>query len=168
MLGEDDARHLGRWVIAQAATDAGINSGGERKTVSPLDQSEAVSFLTSSTGTWRRSRDFWSCLADVDSEDLRERSMQMLGLVMEPEPAPTAPTRVARVDRPAHLPKEGTKQRIVYDLLKRPEGVSIEELMPLLGWKKITCQTVLCSDLPAKFGVKGKRQFDNRYYLAPA
>ena len=163
MHGEEP-RHLARWVITQALRDAGVGSEkGYRLTVSRLDRDEARSFLFSSTGNWRQAREFWCAMADLDADELRRRSMRLLGLENEPEPArvfvPPAPKP------PPRLPRLGSKLALLVDLLNTPEGISLTEMQRTFGWSRVTCSTAVSGDLPAKFGIRSKRGEDGRYRL---
>lgn len=63
-------KQLARAVIERAILD--INMAGR-------DGRLARIFLTTESGPWAKSRDFWADLADVDPAVLRERAHRMLG-----------------------------------------------------------------------------------------
>ncbi len=69
----------------------------------------------------------------------------------EQEDAPQAPTE-------AEAPKEakvraGSKQAVLIDLLKRPEGASIKEIASLLGWQNHTVRGAISRDLKKRLGL---------------
>jgi hypothetical protein len=166
MHGEE-ARHLARWVVTQAIRDAGVGRDYSFKTISRLAQDEARSFLLSATGEWKRSREFWCGIADLDAEELRRRSMLLLGLEKEPEPAaviaPPAPK-----PPPPRGPRPGTKLAALVDLLGSPAGITLTEMQERFGWSRVTCSTAISGDLPHKFGIRSKRGEDGRYRLIEA
>lgn len=168
MLG-DEVRQLARWVITQAIRDGGVARDYSSKTISQLDQDDARSFLLSSTGEWKRSREFWCSIAELDAEELRRRSMHLLGFDKEPESVPAAvsvqtPTR----PRAPHRPRPGTKLAALVDLLGSRDGTSLDEMMERFGWSRVTCSTAISGDLPHKFGIRSKRGPNGRYRLVLA
>lgn len=168
MHGEE-ARQLARWVITQAIRDGAVARDYSSNTISQLVQDEARSFLLSSTGEWKRSREFWCGIADLDAEELRRRSMSLLGLDKEPEPQPaTVIAQSAPKPRAPHGPRPGTKLATLVDLLGSPEGTSLDEMMERFGWSRVTCSTAISGDLPHKFGIRSKRGEDGRYRLVQA
>lgn len=169
---------LARAVIAQALTDAGIHADGrERISVARPVQDAARSFLTAHAGSWKAARCYWADLADLDPEKLRTRTMELLGieppLVKEPQkptsneplrlfypvPKPEKPVRAPKVQAP---PKNPSKRRQVLDMLMRPEGVSVEEVVQRFGWKKATAHSCIRFDV-RNYGVEGLRCRDGRY-----
>jgi hypothetical protein len=168
MHGEE-ARQLARWVITQAIRDGGVARDYSSNTISQLVQDEARSFLLSSTGEWKRSREFWCGIADLDAEELRRRSMSRLGLDKEPEAQPTAviaqPTPKPRAP---YGPRPGTKLAMLVELLGSPAGTTLDEMEERFGWSRVTCSTAISGDLPHKFGIRSKRGPDGRYRLVQA
>jgi hypothetical protein len=168
MLGE--AASLAGGVLLTAINDAGLRSGSaeEMRSVHPVDRAEAISFLTATSGEWRRSREFWCLLSDRCPEQLRRWAAGKLGLPIEiPAPSPKAsePLRLFYpVPKPPKKPRLPRSDRalLIAELLKRPEGVSPEEIMERFGWARSTAFGALTSDL-RKFGFTGKRGSDGRY-----
>lgn len=168
MHGEE-ARHLARWVVTQAIRDAGVGRDYSFKTISQLAQDEARSFLLSPTGEWKRSREFWCVIADLDAEELRRRSLHLLGMEKEPDPLPAAVVAPqAPKPPPPRGPRPGTKLAALVDLLGSPEGVTLSEMQERFGWSRVTCSTAISGDLPHKFGIRSKRGEDGRYRLVQA
>jgi DNA-binding IclR family transcriptional regulator len=58
----------------------------------------------------------------------------------------------------------GPKMVVLQELMKRPEGISPDEVMEQFGWAKSTVMGVLTSDM-RKYGVTGRRGPDGRYRL---
>jgi Protein of unknown function (DUF3489) len=61
-----------------------------------------------------------------------------------PEAAPTARTRT---------PRAGTKQAKMIELLKRPEGATIEQIAQATGWQKHTIRGAISGALKKKLGL---------------
>lgn len=170
----DDAERLAASVLLQAVNDAGLRSGTaeERRATHPCDRSEAVSFLTSGSGEWKRARDFWCGLANRDSDKLRRWAADKLGVPLE-VPAPSLPQSSEPlrlfypVPKPAkqHREARGPKMLMLQDMLRRPEGASPSEVMKQFGWARSTVMGALTSEL-RKYGVIGRRGTDGRYRLA--
>src|SRR5580658_4669493 len=62
-------------------------------------------------------------------------------------------TKAANANRPATAPRSGSKTETILDLLKRPDGVSLKELVKATGWQPHS----LCGFLS---GTIGKKVFD--------
>ena len=56
---------------------------------------------------------------------------------------------------PGHTPKqrEGTKQATLIELLKRPEGVSLAEMVQATGWQQHTVRGAIAGALKKKLGL---------------
>jgi hypothetical protein len=56
---------------------------------------------------------------------------------------------------PGHTPKqrEGTKQATLIELLKRPEGVSLAEMVQATGWQQHTVRGAMAGALKKKLGL---------------
>jgi hypothetical protein len=159
MLG--DLGSLTAGVIYQAWSDAGAGIvRGTRRAESEKDRHEAARFLTAEHGPWARSRKHWAEIAGVCPDSLRARALDALGLKEAPEPEPAV--------LPDKMPRAGTKLAAVVDLLRQPEGVSLDEMQRMFGWARITCSTVVTGDLPMKFGIRSKRGPDGRYRIVQA
>lgn len=179
-----DTEQLGRAVIKQALADAGVGiESGQRVGVNEADRNAARSFLTASSGSWKAAREFWTSLADLDPEKLRTGTMNLLGIeppppeperppareeplrLFHPVPKPEKPPRrfypmlKPEKSRPREIP---SKRRQVLDLLMRPEGVSLDEIIRQFGWKRSTAQTVVSHDVRS-YGFRGRLCRDGRY-----
>jgi hypothetical protein len=175
-----DEEQLAKAVIKQALADAGVGmEGGKRLGVNEANRNAARSFLTASTGSWRAAREFWASAADLDSEKLRTGTMKLLGIeeappeppreaseplrLFYPVPKPPKQKRTPNLQRPVFIASGGTsKRQQVLAMLMRPEGVSLDEIMARMGWKRATAQTAVGYDL-RKYGVRGHRGPDGRY-----
>lgn len=76
----------------------------------------------------------------------------------ETDEPPAAPTETPSQPAPATAPRErkmreGTKQALVIELLRRPEGASIAEIVEATGWLSHTARGVLAGSLKKKLGL---------------
>jgi hypothetical protein len=164
-----DMERIAGAVIAQAVVDAGLRgpTAEEHHTTPAFARAEARSFLTASAGEWRRARDWWCAIAGRDSETLRRWALRKLGLPLDPPPVSSEPLRLFHLVPKPQKPRpeaKGPKMLALQELMKRPEGISPEEVMEHFGWAKSTVMGVLTSDM-RKYGVTGRRGMDGRYRL---
>lgn len=166
----DVAERLACSVISQAVVDAGLRGpvAEEHHTTPAFARAEARSFLTATAGEWKRAREWWCAIAERDSETLRRWAAAKLGLPLDPQPPTSSePLRLFHlVPKPVKVRPEakGPKMLALQELMKRPEGISPEEVMEQFGWAKSTVMGVLTSDM-RKYGVTGRRGEDGRYRL---
>jgi Protein of unknown function (DUF3489) len=69
-------------------------------------------------------------------------------------PAPSGPEAVAArepAEKPA--PRAGTKQALMIDLLKRPEGATVEQIAAATGWQHHTIRGAISGALKKKLGL---------------
>ena len=59
-------------------------------------------------------------------------------------------TKAANANNPATAPRAGSKTETILDLLKRPDGVSLKELVKATGWQPHS----LCGFLSGTIGKK--------------
>ena len=76
----------------------------------------------------------------------------------ETDEAPAAPTEASSQPAPTAAPRErktreGTKQALVIEMLRRPEGASIAEIVEATGWLSHTARGVLAGSLKKKLGL---------------
>ncbi|MCX7349400.1 MAG: DUF3489 domain-containing protein [Alphaproteobacteria bacterium] len=84
---------------------------------------------------------------------------QKLALVAS-EPAAKAP---ATSEPKEHKTREGTKQALVIEMLRRAEGASIAEIVEATGWLQHTARGVLAGSLKKKLGLTiGSEKDDTR------
>ncbi|OYU74960.1 MAG: hypothetical protein CFE32_16085 [Alphaproteobacteria bacterium PA3] len=84
---------------------------------------------------------------------------QKLALVTS-EPAAKAP---ATSEPKEHKTREGTKQALVIEMLRRAEGASIAEIVEATGWLQHTARGVLAGSLKKKLGLTiGSEKDDTR------
>lgn len=163
----EDMDLIARSVISQALSDAGIGAPDcVRRTVHPLDRDEARSFLLAESGSWKQARETWCSMADLDHERLRRRTAELLSgeqPVVVPEPKTRREAMPFKILRKTKAPRPGTKLSSVLYYLKRPEGVSLDELMHSLGWNRMAAQAGIY-DL-RMFGIVSRRGPDGRYRL---
>jgi hypothetical protein len=61
------------------------------------------------------------------------------------------PSRSAPAEKPA--PRTGTKQALMIDLLKRPEGATVEQIAAATGWQHHTIRGAISGALKKKLGL---------------
>ncbi len=84
--------------------------------------------------------------ANLDAETAVQASLRAVNALNLPEPE-------AKPERPARQPRTGTKQDIVIELLRRPEGVTIAQMIEATGWQSHTCRGVLAGALKKRLGL---------------
>ena len=60
-------------------------------------------------------------------------------------------TKAASADKP--MPRPGTKQALLIELLKRPEGATVEQIAAATGWQKHTIRGAIAGALKKKLGL---------------
>jgi hypothetical protein len=66
-----------------------------------------------------------------------------------------------------HGPREGSKTAIILDLIRRPKGATLEELMAAAGWQAHSVRGMLSAVVTKKMGLKlqsTKREDGQRVY----
>jgi Protein of unknown function (DUF3489) len=66
--------------------------------------------------------------------------------------AKAKPAKAASSDKPA--PRAGTKQAHMIELLKRPEGATVEQIVAATGWQHHTIRGAISGALKKKLGLK--------------
>lgn len=63
-------------------------------------------------------------------------------------------------------PKRETKQQVLIDLLKRPEGATIDEIVAATGWQKHTARGAMSGALKKRLGltITSEREERGRVY----
>jgi hypothetical protein len=61
------------------------------------------------------------------------------------------PRKAAPVERPT--PRSGTKQALMIEMLKRPEGTTVEQIAEATGWQKHTIRGAISGALKKKLGL---------------
>jgi hypothetical protein len=64
---------------------------------------------------------------------------------------PAKPTKAAPADKPT--PRTGTKQAQMIELLRRPEGATVEQIAAATGWQKHTIRGAISGALKKKLGL---------------
>jgi hypothetical protein len=65
---------------------------------------------------------------------------------------PAKPAKVASADKPT--PRAGTKQAQMIELLRRPEGATVEQIAAATGWQHHTVRGAISGALKKKLGLK--------------
>ena len=68
---------------------------------------------------------------------------------VEPEPAPDA-----SAPAPVRETRDGSKQALLIDMLKRPEGATTEQISAATGWQKHTVRGAIAGALKKKLGLQ--------------
>ena len=61
------------------------------------------------------------------------------------------PAKAASADKPT--PRTGTKQALLIELLKRPEGATVDQIAAVTGWQKHTIRGAISGALKKKLGL---------------
>jgi hypothetical protein len=69
------------------------------------------------------------------------------------EPAPAAEAAVTPEPAKTPTPRAGTKQALMIDLLKRPEGATVEQIAEATGWQHHTIRGAISGALKKKLGL---------------
>lgn len=65
-------------------------------------------------------------------------------------------------DAPAPKAQRVTKQQIMIDMLSRPEGATIDELVETTGWLSHTCRGAMSGALKKKLGLTIKSEKEDQ------
>jgi hypothetical protein len=65
----------------------------------------------------------------------------------------TKPEKAALSDTPTPTPRAGTKQALMIELLKRPEGATVEQIAAATGWQHHTIRGAISGALKKKLGL---------------
>lgn len=164
----DEAERLAGSVLLQAINDAGLRSGtaADLRSIHPLDRAEAISFLTSPVGEWKKAREFWCGICGKDAEHLRCWAARKLGQPLDPPSSPPRADEPIQLFHPVARPemRRMTKRSVILNLINRPEGVSPDEIMERCDCSHGTAQVAL-RQLRHPLGLKAKRGDDGRYRL---
>jgi len=66
-------------------------------------------------------------------------------------PKKTKATKVARAKDAAPAARQGSKKAIVLDMIRRPEGASLQEIMSATGWQSHSVRGFISGSDPATF-----------------
>jgi hypothetical protein len=73
---------------------------------------------------------------------------------IEPEAPNGAAAEAARPDTPKERkPREGTKQSIMIEMLRRPQGATLNEIVEATGWQSHTVRGAMAGALKKKLGL---------------
>ncbi len=146
--------------------------------------------LTKLSASWPASRplDVWNSFAGVAPfDDLKPvkkftdrktavtriwRAIQRLAATVAPQDADVAPKarrsrKAATAEPKAATTREGSKKAIVLDLLKRPEGATLNEIREATGWEAHSVRGFISGSLGKKMGLtveSSKRADGERVY----
>jgi uncharacterized membrane protein YebE (DUF533 family) len=69
-------------------------------------------------------------------------------------------------DKPAKAPRANTKQARLIEMLKRPDGVTIDEVVKALDWQAHTVRGAISGALKKKLGltIESEKEGDRRVY----
>jgi hypothetical protein len=81
------------------------------------------------------------------------REVAAAGTAPEAAPKPAAPAPEQPDATRAQTPRAGTKQALMIDLLKRPEGATVEQIAEATGWQHHTIRGAISGALKKKLGL---------------
>jgi hypothetical protein len=87
------------------------------------------------------------------------KAIQALTPTLEPSAAPVAPkkdkaTKGATTMGATPAAREGTKKALVLDMLKRPEGATLSDIMSATSWRAHSVRGFISGGLGKKMGIK--------------
>jgi hypothetical protein len=143
-----------------------LKGGAATKVVDSLIAKRLVEEVDAKRGepTWRQTSDKPALTLAITAAGLAA-----LGIV--PDDAPQAPTQAARKQKAAKVvaasettstaatgatvakTRNGTKQALLIDLLRRPEGATIAEISEATGWQAHTVRGAIAGALKKKLGL---------------
>jgi len=143
-------------------------------------------FLEEVDADVRKGEPMWRETGDGHGVTLVATGAGLAAIGIEPEDADTAPagatdapTEQSAPDTPAETgtapktraPREGTKQATLIDMLRAPDGATIEEIMAATGWQSHTVRGAMAGALKKKLGLEvtsEKIEDRGRVYKLPA
>lgn len=111
---------------------------------------------------WRNDADGRAILLHITNAGLAAIGIEPEG----PDTAPTGAKETPRAEPPvdtsresnpvpkARTPREGTKQATLIDMLRAPNGATIEEIMAATGWQSHTVRGAMAGALKKKLGLE--------------
>ena len=107
-------------------------------------------------------------LAEAIDEVLTITALGRQLIDWEPSENIEVETYQPELDEPKPTPRAGSKQGILLDLMLRPEGVTIDELMELTGWQRHSICGTISRSIKKQLGytVTSTKEGDNRVYRA--
>jgi hypothetical protein len=110
----------------------------------------------------------WTVIQKLDEETLRAsireteaklKATRALTPIPAQHAAPVAPkkakaTKEATAKDAAPTAREGSKKAIVLDMLKRPEGATLQDIMSATGWQAHSVRGFISGGLGKKMGLK--------------
>jgi hypothetical protein len=87
------------------------------------------------------------------------KAIQRLAAAPAPQAADVAPkaakrTKQATAETAAPTAREGSKKAIVLDLLKRPDGATLKDIMAATDWQAHSVRGFICGTITKKMGIK--------------
>ena len=110
--------------------------------------------------------------AELDSpgETRPDEILRVLRAAIERAEGQRKPRELVQPRRSRHGPRESTKEALLIDMLRRPEGATIAQIMATTGWQAHTCRGAFAGALKKKRGLtvtSEKRERGERVYRLP-
>jgi hypothetical protein len=155
--------------------DAATDVAGATEDV-PVAATDAVAANPDTTGTrvglkeqllaaCRAAEHWLQAERDRPGETRPDEILRVLRAVIKRAEGQRRPRRQA--DRPRRQPRENTKEALLIDMLRRPEGATIAQIMAATGWQAHTCRGAFAGALKNKRGLivaSAKAQGGERVY----
>ena len=107
--------------------------------------------------------------AEVDNPDETrpDEILRVLRAAIERAEGQRKPREPRQPGRSSHSRRENTKEALLIDMLRRPEGATIAQIMAATGWQAHTCRGAFAGALKKKRGltvISEKRERGERIY----
>ena len=93
--------------------------------------------------------------AELDSpgKTRPDEILRVLRAAIERAEGQRKPRELVQPRRSRHGPRESTKEALLIDMLRRPEGATIAQIMAATGWQAHTCRGAFAGALKKKRGL---------------
>ena len=127
------------------ATDAPQGAPGAQEEATPSQEPEAPTGTAQATQVPATPAPAAEPEADAKAKPAKRKAKT------KPATANAAPAKAAPAEKPTR--RAGTKQALMIELLKRPEGATVEQIAAVTGWQKHTIRGAISGALKKKLGL---------------